>query len=91
MAKAKLLQIPVSDENLLDWISKSQKEMKIKTTAEFIRTVINYVRFSGGIGELKHKIEKTHLEALLQEADAKAQAAMKAKEQIQERLEKINA
>lgn len=86
MAK-KVLQIPVEETQLI-WIKDSMKEMKIKKQPEFIRTVLSYLMESD-ISDLKNKMEKTRISAMLQEAESKAEEALKEKEHLEKQLEKL--
>jgi hypothetical protein len=84
----KPLVIPAPAE-LHEWISKSKKEMKIKSTAEFVRTLLEHIRNSSEIIELKRKMEKSQIERMLSEATRKAEEAAKEREVWEKRLEKI--
>lgn len=88
MAK-KTIQVP-ADDMLLGWVNKSMKEMKIKTQAEFVRTVLTYVKDTD-IAELKTKMEKTRITAMLQEAQNKAHEALERKEALEAQLLKLEA
>lgn len=86
---AKTLQVPVDDKTL-EWVNKSKKEMKIKKDAEFIRMLLAYL-MENEISELKERIEKARISAMLQEAEEKAQYALRVKAELEKQLEKLNA
>lgn len=88
MAK-KVLQIPV-DEQHVEWIGKSMKEMKIKKQPEFFRAVISFLMESD-ITELKNKMAKARISSLLQEAQQKEEEARKEREALEKQLEKVEA
>jgi hypothetical protein len=89
VAKKKLLQIPVDDIQF-NWVHKSKKEMKMDTIPEFFRTILSYLMESD-ISELKNRMEKARIAAMLQEVSKKAEEYAKQKEQLEAKLEKIGA
>lgn len=75
------------EENQLDWIKKSAKNQKLKTS-EFVRAMIDYLRDSSP-ADITSKLAKSRLMAEIEQATRKMEAESRKKESLEKELAKI--
>ena len=87
MAQYKTYALTLTPEQI-GWLKKTSKDFRAPTT-EFVRMAFDYLRESDA-KELKTRMQKSRLEAELQEASQKAEAYAKKKEKIESELEALS-